>query len=482
MAKKTALRQSESEQPSWQTAKVVLPKILGITPQIYITFLYSLLALFILFCLFFLPGIAWPGAWVRVTSFPPGSAIFVGDKSYGYTPAEVFVPAGKTELVLKRPGFASLSIPTEIPNQLFLSWIFPARMQFDLRLEKGDPNFIIQRFESELSEIALAAPFEENRQPPPLFTDLKNDLSACGYDEDKIHDVLISFAPYVADYYLYRDLRYALSSQAPSDFSGELAFWEAIFPGKPFLPLWLWANSSLSDQYSLAQSSFWDELKTYLNPRENSRTALRSPLNGYFELPLGRWVQGPRNLSELPRTEPFILPHLRNASQARIRQNLITKGEYAAFIKSNSKWSKKNITDLIRQGLVDERYLEDWEDDQPSTSRDPVVNISAYAAEAFLDYYAASVGGRVRLPFDDEWEVVATTNPGMLEWMGNPYRIADYLLWSPDGFRQAGPGVVRSVRSNINPESGFRNIYQRGALPPQFCSPNLGFRAVIESR
>lgn len=482
MAKKTPQKQLEAELPSWQTARVVLPKLGGIPPTFYITLLYAIAGLFLLFAIFFLPGIAWPGAWVKVTSTPPGAAVFFGNRAFGYTPTEVFVPAGDTEMALKRPGFPQYVAPVNIPNQPFLSWIFPARMQMELTLEKGDAVSILRLFESELSEIALSAPFEENRQPPPLFSDLKNDLLGCGYDQEKIKQTLVSFAPYIADAYLYRDLRLALSTELPKGFNEELAFWEAFFPDKPFLPLWIWANSPLAEQYTLAQASFWDELKSFLKPKENSRSFLRSPLSGFWELPLGIWGMGPRDLKELPRAEPYLLPYTRNASRVSIRQGLVTQSEYASFLKAQSKWSRNNKAELVRQGLVDERYLDDWETDQPPAPRDPVVNISAYAAEAFLEYYSATVGGRVRLPFDDEWEVVASSNPGILEWMGNPHRVAEYLLWNSEGFYQAGPGVVRSVRSNLDAARGFRSIYQRGALPPQFCSPNLGFRVVIETR
>lgn len=482
MPKSPANKPQEPAAPAWQTAKVTLPRVGGFAPTFYVTVLYAAAAVFLVLWIFLIPGLAWPGARVTVVSVPPGAAVFFGERAYGYTPTEVFVPAGQTDMVLTRPHFPEYRRGVEIPNQPILSWLFPARMEVRVTLQPGDPAELLAAFEATLSEIALAAPFEENRQPPPLFTDLRNDLAACGLTDRDIQAALTRFAPYLTDAYLYRDLRMALSGSAPGSFQDELAFWEEVFPSAPFLSLWVYANLPLAEQYSLAQASFWEEARSRLDPRGARRPPLPSPTPGFWELPLGDWIHGPRALAEPPRTEPFLLPYRRVGPRVTIQRRPVTQREFAAFLRDDPTWSPANRQNLIREGRADERYLSDWTTNEGPAPDSPVVNVSAYAAEAYADYLSRVRRQRVRLPFEDEWEAVAGSNPGLFEWMGNAYRSAEFLLWQDSGFTKAGPGVVRSVRSNVNRSLGVRDPYQRGALPPEFCSPNLGFRVVIEAQ
>jgi hypothetical protein len=480
MAKKNHEPTTPPESPSWKTAKVTLPKIGGIEPTLYVTLLYGFAFLFLLFLVFFVPGLFSPFARVSITSTPPGAAVFFGERAYGYTPTEVSVPSGETMVVLKRPGFPEFSEKVLIPNQPILSWLFPAYLQLKIQFQPGDVEKILTRFESDLSEISLAAPFEENRQPPPLFTDLKNDLLACGFSMEQVREQLKKFVTYVNDFYLYKDFRLAYSEELPKDFESELAFWENQLTNKPFLPIWVYHNQPLTEKYNLAQAPFWSELKSFMNPLGSTRTLIPARMSGFFELPLGIWTQGPRDLKDLPREEPFLVPYRFSSSRVIIKRNLITQGEFAAFLKSNPFWSLTNKDALIQQRLVDDRYLEFWEGTNPPNPSEPVVNISAYAAEAYLSYYNLLNNVRARLPFDHEWEAAHSLNPGIYEWMANPFRSMEFVLYDVDSVRQAPKGVVRSVRSNVNREKGINTIFIRGALPPDFCSPNVGFRMVIE--
>lgn len=467
-----------AEEPDWKTAKVVLPKLGGLVPEFYVPFLFWTVLALATFFLTLYPGVAFPGARVRVESEPPGAAVFFGGRAYGFTPVEAFVPAGEVDFELSRPGFTPHRERVLIGNNPFLSLFFPARQEFRVHLANGDLQILLQRFEAQLSEVALATPYEENRLPPPLFSDLRADLAACGVNNEEFQRLMKDYLPYVADPYLYRDLRKALSGHEPGSFEDELAFWQPLVD-TPTLPLWVWVNSLASRRQSLAQQPFFASLAAR-RIEGNRRRPLASRRVGFLELPLGLWLAGPID-SALPEREPFDLPYRVAARRVLIQARPVTQREFARFLSAHPEWAAENRSELIQKGLVDGRYLDGWQGLTPPQPDAPVVNVSAYAVEAYMKSLVLERGERARLPFDHEWEAVANTNPGLFEWMANAYRSTEFLLLKEDQvWKEAPAGVVRSVRSPPNSAHAVRSPYQRGALPPEWCSPHLTFRVVVE--
>ena len=85
--------------------EVHLKPFLGMRPGVYLTVLYALLALAVLFFLFFYKGVRDQGVFLRVTSSPPGAAVSVDGRYAGSSPCEILVKKGARRIVVSRPYF-----------------------------------------------------------------------------------------------------------------------------------------------------------------------------------------------------------------------------------------------------------------------------------------------------------------------------------------------------------------------------------------
>ncbi len=74
--------------------EVHLKPFLGIRPGVYLTILYALLALAVLFFLFFYKGLREQGTYLRVTSLPAGASVSVDGQYAGSSPCEILVKKG----------------------------------------------------------------------------------------------------------------------------------------------------------------------------------------------------------------------------------------------------------------------------------------------------------------------------------------------------------------------------------------------------
>jgi formylglycine-generating enzyme required for sulfatase activity len=192
----------------------------------------------------------------------------------------------------------------------------------------------------------------------------------------------------------------------------------------------------------------------------------------------------------------------------------VTREQFARFIDANPYWEKGNKQELVDDNKVNDTYLENWDSLQQNQ---PVTHISFYAAEAFCAWLTEQLppgldNYYVRLPTEAEWEYVARTlwkesvplfeernihaplsieeitaeAPGikqlrgnLWEWCENWYFPADYLV--PDSL-DAGSvtGVEKAVRGGswANREEEITPVI-RGSQPPSWCTPFLGFRAIL---
>lgn len=472
--------------PPSQTAQVTLPVVLGVRPIQYVPVIYAAAVVLFLFFLLVFPNLVAPGARVTIISQPPNAAVFFGDTAYGSTPVEVFVPAGATRLTLKRPGFPDYTQNITIPNNPVLGLIFPARVQVEATMVPGDSYAIMTRFQRLLSEYSLSAPFEENRQPPPLFTEVLGDLSAAGLSLEEISSYVIRFLPFVADYYLYRNLRVALSGSEPGTLTEERNFWRSRLSTEqtPFFDAWLFSVRPLGEKNALIREGYFGSLKASLSLRGDAPTLRASPVAGFSELSEGLYLFGPQ-LENPPIEDPWEYPYMSKLSRVLIQQRLVTQGEYARFIAANPEWAPQNRSDLETRGWADSRYLEDWIDNSPARPNAPVVNIGYDAALAYASWYRAPNGWKARLPYDPEWEAAAKAGlaESNLEWMQNAWAPGEFLLRSAQQpWEKAPAGMAPSVRGTTEFNWGQDAMARRATMPRQSSSPILGFRLVLEAQ
>jgi formylglycine-generating enzyme required for sulfatase activity len=230
------------------------------------------------------------------------------------------------------------------------------------------------------------------------------------------------------------------------------------------------------------------------------------------------------------------LPHPVSVPSFYMSETEVTNRLFRLFLQENSDWSPDNRAALIRQGLVDERYLESWQDTAGDSDSEalPVSNVSYHAAQAFCRWLTGKLppvysGFSARLPFESEWEWAArgglvgadyptgrpqeeerflssgVTGPrpangsprngyglqdmtgNLWEWCLDWYSPVKYLFTSMDAANndfdstEALPmGAERVIRGGSwANEQELITVSTRGSQPPEWCTPYLGFRVVL---
>ncbi len=134
------------------------------------------------------------------------------------------------------------------------------------------------------------------------------------------------------------------------------------------------------------------------------------------------------------QVDPFLLDRLP-----------VTNAEYLRFVRDHPKWRRSRVSRL----LAAENYLAHWTGDLepgPGAPADaPVVNVSWFAARAFL-----KARGK-RLPTEDEWEFAARADADRADATRDPAFLARILAW----YGKPNPPVLPAVS---NAETDLRGV------------------------
>lgn len=113
----------------------------------------------------------------------------------------------------------------------------------------------------------------------------------------------------------------------------------------------------------------------------------------------------------------------------------VTNAEFLAFVREHPEWRRSRVSRLFAA----EAYLAHWAADLepgPSAPADaPVVNVSWFAARAYLKALGK------RLPSEDEWEFAARADATRADAATDPAFLARILAW----YGQPNPPVLPSV-------------------------------------
>jgi len=107
-----------------EVSDVKLKPIFGIQPGLYLTVLYAVILLTVLFSLLILPGIRKYGSNIEFVSQPKGVAVYVDGEYLDSTPFTRFVPAGKHTLRFEKPYFETESEEIRVPGKIFGTLLF----------------------------------------------------------------------------------------------------------------------------------------------------------------------------------------------------------------------------------------------------------------------------------------------------------------------------------------------------------------------
>nr|WP_241766517.1 SUMF1/EgtB/PvdO family nonheme iron enzyme [Borrelia coriaceae] len=180
-----------------------------------------------------------------------------------------------------------------------------------------------------------------------------------------------------------------------------------------------------------------------------------------------------------------------------IQNKNVTKAEYQKFLNENPKWTLNNKDNLIKKELVDESYLKTF---KQMSSNEDITHISYHAAIEYARWYSSNLpkGFKARLPISQEWELYQKEVPKAIESLNIneiSKKVGFWNLMQNSSFNESflfqDTNDIYPENSNFNSlitEIRTYNYNNNPTLKPStkasflkhWCSPNIGFRIVIE--
>lgn len=462
-------KRPETGKPGETDDRVQLPPILGIRPGVYLSVLYGFVILGVLFFLCVFPGLSRPGCMVSFRSEPWGAAIRIDGIYRGAAPEELFIEQGPHTVELVLPGFETRRLELESPGRIFFSLFFPRRLEIRERLVTGEALSVIAAAAEDYAAWSFTGEATGAYQIPLSLSEglYRGGPFLKSGERAEAAELIRAAARFTASQASLRDLSRAKflldnGGLAPSPLTlvrsaGDILSWLSSTPGAK-----TWLGEILPRETgTLVLNSAW------VSPAEDSGPA--NPGAG-AEGPL---LTGAGGLL-FRRLAPLDLYYC---------ETTVDSGAWEEFLRARPEWAIENIAGLREQGLVTGDYLIPPAQG-PETG--PRTGVSWYGALAFCRWLGGELppgfeGWEFRLPGEAEWEAAegfltdqaySGAPEGLWEWCADPY--------APFPFFPAGPGAVAAVSS---PERVLRKkSMPRASLPPEFCSPFVGFRPFLVPR
>ncbi|MBN1686774.1 MAG: SUMF1/EgtB/PvdO family nonheme iron enzyme, partial [Spirochaetales bacterium] len=483
--------------------EVRLKPFWGIRPGVYLTIIYAVTLLFILFMLLLYPGLRNNGTTYRIESVPSGAAISVDGSYAGSTPAKVFVRKGEHTITLNRPSFAADQRPVTTGGTIFGSLFIPKKGTIVARLTMDDPESFLSSRLLEISEWALISQFGPSYQLPRLISDTVSDFYATSPagDDEPIGRFLtatlssLNGGVFIADYVRALMLNEAKGLVPMADtIARSVHRILSQLKEKPALAF-LAAEALQDDALATYQKSGWFDKKV-----AEYRRIIEAHGSSDFPRPVSETTIAGLPFVLIPAADfvmgmPYAgatdgeLPHPEKTTDFYMLKGEVTRGWYAQFLAANPRWSPENKNALMTEGLADEWYLYDWDGEvSPDV---PVSYVSYYAARAFAEWIGSRLTGAfdgyvARLPLESEWELAALANSSdtelsgqifadgpsplkgragveqlmgsLWEWCATWFHPADYFVkpWEPRAGSGGGPdGVTAAVTAAVTPAGPF---------------------------
>jgi iron(II)-dependent oxidoreductase len=470
------MRKAKNAESDNQEIQVRLKPVFGIAPGTYLTVLYTLILLVLLFLLLFYPGLKKRGTFVSVESSPPSAIVRVDGAYAGTTPCTILVPPGTHTLGIEKPFFRTREHEDVFSGRVFGTLFAKPRQSYVFDLELPDPAALL--------DYALKD-FAANPHIPEIIT----DTVQAGYNAGDLAEKAVYY-DYLDNvkYFITNTLqlsRVVESSASLASGGGVLtagalreltAVWIRQLERYDNLPFWLLFCLPAETARSLAGTSWFEQFLiryraaqtgTAQNGIAQSGAVTSSPppaaslrLRGlrFVAVPAGVLQQG---FSENGTVTPQ-LAHNVSLAGFYMAETEVSNRLYHDFTDANPRWKKSNLESLLEEKLVAGSYLEGWENDRyPAAAADlPVVNVSFAAAEAFCRWLGTSsaalpTGYSVRLPYESEWEYAAR---GGLPALPYPAGRDPGSSWfyregstgpQPVGFSEANGYGLRDMSGNV---------------------------------
>ncbi len=547
-----------------EVSDVKLKPLFGMAPGLYLTILYAILIVLILFFILAFPGLRNHGSKVHFTSAPAGASVFVDGTYIGSTPVTGFVSAGVHELRYEKPFFSEKVSEIDVPGKILGTLFFDRAESYSAHMNfSHKSNYLKWRFE-QISNWALVGSFYERYRYPfrgvqavrEYYAAEKNTTENAlgGIEKGDIPRELYNFTymllnninsfEQIVDVVAtirslhsseFRDLsEIEYTSQSVSSQLLREAEDALVSVGAPRELAALYVERELErlekDAGFIADRK---KLEEYVEGLKFSQVYSKSGIQSiplqitdstFIEVVPPEMVPIGNNdvsfASKIDYVELSEFPHMEKISKFYISSGEVTRSQYSRFIEDQPKWDKSNLDELMDEGLVDEHYLQYLEQNSSDVTL-PVTGVSWYAGRAYSKWLEEQLPDdlksrfHVRLPSEAEWEYAARKNSGariierssgfdrpqsgnfsregrlglidmqgnVWEWCENWYFPSDVL----DGqYGAALPGFEGSEKALRGGSWANRvsevPVWRRASHPPQWCTPFVGFRIVLEPK
>jgi hypothetical protein len=480
---------------------VRLAPLFGVRPGIYLTALYGLVLLIILFFILIYPGLTNPGSLFIVSSEPSGAAVRVDGVTRGAAPCEIFVPRGNRVIEVVLPGFQSLRMERDVPGRIFASVFFPRKEYITGKLPDDSPGAALTLGAADYAEWSFAGEPTAAFQIPLSLSEGAYRAGPAGTDpgfRKNFNDILRGALRFASTRAALRDLLRAKflvdnGGLSPSPLTllcsaEEILTYLAETPGSA-----AWLGALLPPESGLSVDSPW-----YQRDQEEGRVLGPPAAIPAEDLSGNTRELGPLRFREFPGGSlvlgtPF--PRSVEVGGFWIAETEVSAEAWDAFLRDAPEWRRENTGDLTEKGLVTSDYL--LPPDNPSYPSPTVPAVSWYAARAYCQWLTrllppSLAAWEVRLPTEVEWEYAARLTGaaglplemtgGLWEWCEDPF--------APLSFFPAEGEIIRDIGSPERPVKGGSwvsapgsiNAGTRASLPPTSCSPFVSFRPILALR
>jgi gamma-glutamyl hercynylcysteine S-oxide synthase len=432
----------DNDAPS--VAAVRLSPILGVRPGVYLTVLYSLALILLVFFLLFFPGLKNRGSYVSFAVQPGKASVIVDGKFAGTIPGTIFLKHGRRHVEVQKAFYAAQSKDIDVGGRIFATLIVPDRRKEVFNLSATDPaGMITYAFED----------FTSNPFVPNILTNVSAALSTLPDTparleiKNKMYDFLFncmhyinplldsSMTPRSSENQIGESINSLSLIGSNGSFLTPSSLIEIVrksiqvneeYPNSAEILL-LSLSRAESERVASTQwmtkhlAEYRDALSTHYkeNSLSESRASARPNVQiagiSFRSIPTGVLVMGKDDdLDKLGKSVDILLPHPVHIGSYYLSENEVTNFQYQSFVDAVPEWKPSNRKALADKNLCTEDYLSDWTDDRFPAGRSdyPVVSVSYEAARAYCTWFSKKAGAILpgliaRLPSEAEWEWAA---------------------------------------------------------------------------